>query len=341
MALPDSAESYWLSQQALTATTVAIVLRAWQLSMGDPARWATQLGLVVATITRAQAAAVLAAAAYVASALSEQSTERSPLAVINPVPLIGVTGAGLPVAQLYAGLPEQFRQHAARIHGEEVDLVDLTPDVHQVAFTATARQLEASVQTLMSDTGRAAESLEIAVRPGVGYVRMINPPSCDRCVVQAGKFFQWNAGFERHPRCDCRHVPSDRISANDIRVDPDAYFASLTPEGQDAAFGKAGAQAVRDGASISQVVNSRKGMRTAQVFGRNMQITTAGVTKRGQAGRAIRARGHNAATTPRLMPESIYRIAEDRDDALRLLRMNGYIDDQPSVVDLDAILRAA
>lgn len=336
MALPDSVESYWRRQQALTATTVAIVVRAWRLSGGDPDRWAATLQLVLATLTRAQASAVVAAAAYVETALEEQSITAPPVAAIDPAPLVGVTGAGLTLGALYSGLPIQFGLHAARISAQQgeqsnrlqpLNIRDISPEVFQVAMDATAKQVEASVQTVLSDTGRAAESLEIAVRPGVGYVRMLNPPSCQRCVVQAGKFFRWNAGFERHPRCDCRHVPTNHASSDDMRVDPDKYFRSITTEEQDAAFGKGGAQAIRDGANLGQVVNARKGMSTAQVYGQRLRVTTSG-------------RRRNFG--PKLMPESIYKIAENRDDALRLLRTHGYIDDAGiGVVDLDAILARA
>ena len=305
MTLPDAAATYWRRQQNLNATTVAVVSRRWQMSNGNPDRWYSSLDYVVSTISRAQAQAALLAGGYIADALSEIGVRTEPIAPIDPSPLVGVTGAGLPLKPLYAALP---------------NLVN--PEVGMAAVT---RQFERSVQTALSDAGRAAESLHITVRPRVGYVRMLVPPSCSRCVIQAGKYFKWNTGFKRHPRCDCRHVPASESTAGDLRVNASKYFQSLSVDRQDQAFGKAGAQAIRDGASITQVVNADQGLRVAQVYGRNLRITDQGVTKRGYAGRVLKARGRNAATTPRLMPESIYQIAEDRDDAIRLLRLNGYI----------------
>src|SRR5690349_7711437 len=65
------------------------------------------------------------------------------------------------------------------------------------------------VTTQLQDAARSAASVAIAVRASAGgYVRMLNTPSCSRCVILAGKWFRWNAGFDRHPKCDCRHVPS-------------------------------------------------------------------------------------------------------------------------------------
>lgn len=64
------------------------------------------------------------------------------------------------------------------------------------------------------------------------------------------------------------------------------------------------------------------------MYGQSLYISTEGVTKRGVAGKVIRARGRDPRTTPRLMPESVLEVAESREDALRLLRLNGYILDR-------------
>lgn len=332
MALPDAVQPYWLQQQRIKSSIVAIALRSWQVSGGNSASWQSSLPLLVAQIERAQANTAVLAAQFVSATLTELNLPDDPAAVIDPTPLIGRTGAGWPIGELYAGLPAQMALNASRIAQQEqaviqpdIALPAAQPSVFGQAMAATALQLERSLQTVIADTGRAAESLEIAVRPGTGYVRMLNPPSCKRCVVQAGKFFRWNSGFKRHPRCDCRHIPARESMSSDMRVDPDRYFRSLSAADQEAAFGKAGAQAIRDGANLGQVVNADTGMRVAQVYGKNLAITDQGVTKYGFAGQVIRARGRNAATTPRLMPSSIYQIADDRADALRLLKINGYV----------------
>lgn len=91
---------------------------------------------------------------------------------------------------------------------------------------------------------------------------------------------------------------------DDVRTDPKAYFASLDGAGQDELLGKAGADAVRAGADLAKVVNARRGMQTAD--GRLYTTEAAG-------------------RRPRLMPERIFRDARDRDDAIRLLRLHGYL----------------
>jgi hypothetical protein len=146
----------------------------------------------------------------------------------------------------------------------------------------------------------------IAARPEVtGYVRMIVGKTCPRCLILAGKRYRWNSGFRRHPRCDCRHVPYVESVPDDVTVNPDAYVAALSAEEQDQLLGKAGAEAVRAGADLARVVNARRGV-TAAADGRLYTTEAAG-------------------RRPRLMPEQIFRDARDRDDAIRLLRLHGYL----------------
>lgn len=78
--------------------------------------------------------------------------------------------------------------------------------------------------------------------------------------------------------CNCRHIPAAENVAGDAMTDPYEYFKSLSKEGQDRAFGKAGAQAIRDGADIYKVTNVR--MRGVTVPGRNDLVRYGGQTRR-------------------------------------------------------------
>lgn len=179
--------------------------------------------------------------------------------------------------------------------------------------------LEFVAVTQIADTSRAAASLSIATRPAVGgWVRMINPGACSRCAVQAGKFFRWNQGFDRHPGCLCTHVPAREADYSDPRLSGDKYFHTLDPAEQDRLFTKAGARAIRDGADLGQVVNARRGMESVRIGNRKALITREGATSRGLAGRSMRGR-------TRVMPETIYDAAPSRDEAIRLLKRNGFI----------------
>lgn len=189
------------------------------------------------------------------------------------------------------------------------------------------------IATQVQDAARQAAATSIAARPEIGYVRMLSPPSCERCVVQAGKYFRFNEGFLRHPKCDCRHVPTLENVAGDLTTDPDEYFASLTREEQDSTFGKSGAEAIRLGANVGQVVNARRvtaGMSFAQVpaikrDARGNLYTTEGTTRRAVAYQQQRGLRRNGDVQMRLMPESILMRAKDREDAQRLLRLYGFI----------------
>jgi len=181
------------------------------------------------------------------------------------------------------------------------------------ALERSGAYLTGLVLTLMADTRRSVYSADIVSRPAVGgYVRMLNPPSCSRCVILAGRFYRWNDGFRRHDRCDCEHVAvAGRKAAEGAGMvsDPYDYFKSLSKSEQDRMFGSGNAQAIRDGADIYRVENVRlRGLRTANGRGRSRWYSTMTV-------------------------DDIYDIAGDsRATAISLLRQQGYIKDRGQIV---------
>jgi hypothetical protein len=221
------------------------------------------------------------------------------------------------------------------------------------AMAAGAFATDMIVRTQVTDAGRVADGVALAAEPSLdGYVRMLNLPSCSRCIILAGKFYAWNDGFERHPNCDCVHIAAPEDNADDLRTNPKKLFESMTEAEQDKTFTIAGAQAIRDGADMNQVVNVRRGaaglapaggrvtaaevkvlrggrgmarLQPTTVGGEQLLVSTEGTTRRGFAGRRLGGR------SPRLMPEQIYKIADgDRDEALRLLFRNGYLLERPA-----------
>lgn len=166
-------------------------------------------------------------------------------------------------------------------------------------------------------SGKMVQSVSRGV--SIGYVRVLQPPSCDRCVILAGKWYRWNKGFERHPMCDCLHLPAAEVASDELTADPAAYFRSLTREEQQRYFGKANAEAIREGADIFAVVNAqRKGaMFTADDGRRYTRVGTKPARKR---------RGGGSA--PVLRP-TVWQIMKDakgsRQEAERLLRLYRYI----------------
>jgi choline dehydrogenase-like flavoprotein len=152
--------------------------------------------------------------------------------------------------------------------------------------------------------------------------------------------------FQRHPHCQCTNQPVIGDNAHPT-VDPSAYFDSLSEAEQNATFGRAGAQAIRDGADMNSVVNiRRKGAlyTTNDAYGRRVLATREGTTRRGAYYRAARARASRETgiqyardrietaqglptfrlTSPRLTPEAIYQTAASREQAIELLRQYGY-----------------
>lgn len=121
--------------------------------------------------------------------------------------------------------------------------------------------------------------------------------------------------------CDCLHAPvGSKDNRDSSRLNVREYFDSLSTFDQDRTFTKAGAQAIRDGADINQVVNARRGMSPASSPTRT---TTEGMTRRGFANRRTGPLAGSGSV--RLMPEAIYALASDRDEILSLLRRFSYI----------------
>lgn len=333
--LPSFAEAYGASQRREIQAATSAATRLWA-RMGaefDESYRAIEPTLLAVTAT-AQERVAAGALAYIPAVLEETGQILAVEAVATPAasPLVGVAGDGRPVQSLLYGAVV----HAKTLVGQGV--------APAVALERSGKWLTMVTGTLLSDTGRQAESLGMGVRPVSGYVRMLNPPSCSRCAILAGRRYRKSEAFERHPGCDCRHIPASEAVAGDMTTDVDAYFDSLTEVEQDRIFTVAGAEAIRNGADIGQVVNARRGMAKSQsgrlirrdVYGQQTYITSEGTARRGWAYHAMSQAGYKQgdvrtsgryfrARAPRLMPESIAEIASDREDYLRLLRLSGYI----------------
>lgn len=286
--------------RALEVVALRVARRFWRgVNLNDlSGSWVRSLAGLQPAIEEIQFQAAVLGAGYGASTLAAQGKYESPRSFVDPSGFVGSAPDGRSLSGL---LYSPVAQVKAAIAGGMQPIV---------AAKAGRGVLDRNVQTLVADTGRAAASVDIAARPRVGYVRMLTLPSCPRCVILAGKFFRWNAGFRRHPRCDCRHIPSTESIAGDLTTDPYEYFRSLDAEAQDKAFGKPAANAIRDGADIFQVVNANRGTKPGGL------ITTEGASRAGNFGRG---------RPPRLTPEGIYSQGLPRAETLKLLERNGYI----------------
>lgn len=260
--------------------------------------WA-RIGPAIADVVHAgRLATATAAAAYLPAVLAETGQRGAAYGAIAPEGFVTDAPDGRSVRGLLDETAIQAKMAVA------------SGKTSSDALLQAGQWMSGTLLTVMADTGRAVVSADIAQRATItGYVRMLNPPSCRRCVILAGKWFRWNEGFLRHPKCDCRHIPSEENMAGDLTTDPYAYFKSLSPEDRTKIFGQIESRAIDSGADIYRVVNI--GHKTAN-----------GWTGRGLA----TAKGHLRYGTPsRMTVDDIFRVAGTRTNAIRLLEREGYI----------------
>jgi hypothetical protein len=332
MTSAELAQAYYVTQARRQRQTGDRVQALWnQLDRRDLTwSWESMVGPeIVRTVVLGQAAAASGSDEYVAAVAAAEGGQVAPAGRVLVSGFAGRAADGRPLdSLLYLPVITTKEAIGAGLDETEAMLRGLT-------------QLLKMAASEVADAGRQATGVSItASRTINGYIRVVNPPACARCIILAGKEFGWNAGFQRHPRCDCVHMPARLIKRgrHHPRVfDSAAYFRSLSAAEQDRLFTIAGAQAIRDGASVSSVVNARRGMYTTTAYGRRVAATREGTTRRGAFYRSERAeaiaRGRIPASgrgfrlrAPRLLPEEIYELsAGNRDEAIRMLRRFGYI----------------
>ncbi len=341
MAVPDIARDYQRRQKSIIAAVVAAVLAIWRGLNRDALTqsWNDGAGRSLAeAVARGQLLAAREAPRYLGDLARAQGIAADASRLV-PTALAGAASAGRPLASLlYLPIIAFKRSLSSGMPAEQ-------------AIAQATAFLAAITATQVADAGRQAVNVGMAAtRQWVMYVRVVNLPACGRCIILAGRTYSWSTGFQRHNMCDCSMIPWRE--EDDLPETPDQLFARMSKEDQDRRFGKAGAEALRLGADMGQVVNARRGMRTATVFGRDVKITSEGTTVRGHAGRRMAERGaqtvrqaeelatrytrqgpelrrvhRQRVKTPRLMPEEILKAAKgDRDEAIRLLERFGYLD---------------
>ncbi|OZC80561.1 hypothetical protein CH274_15435 [Rhodococcus sp. 06-418-5] len=330
---PTTAADHYRDQQKVTAAAIYATGNLWGTTPPEDfdGWFEANADLLVGVLTAAQARAVSGGGDYVKSTLSEIGADRDPEASIDPSRLVGVASDGRPLDSLLYGAVITAKSAIAQ--ADEVN-----DAVVREAWGKGRTALEERVLTQVADAGRSSTMLELTVRPGIGYTRLVRVGGCSRCSVLAGRFYRWSDGFLRHPRCMCRHIPTTEKAAPELITDPREAFDALSEEQQNKIYTRNGADAIRSGSDIGQVVNVRRGnaglstgagrITRTNVYGQDLFISTEGTTKRGFAGKLIRSRGQTPATSPRLMPEAIAEIAESREEYLRLLELNGYAFDR-------------
>lgn len=307
------------ARRRLSEATARAAMRSWRQVDRDNIRlsWLGLLARVLAIVSGGQLAAAQSTELWLEGLLGDDPDR--PTEEINPAMFAGVDGAGRALADvLMAPMWAALRLVA---QGKPV----VPAMAHGQAL------LDAIVRTAVADAGRAADQVGMVSRPAVtSYIRVVEGGACSRCLILAGREYGHSTGFLRHPRCDCGMEPVTR-EHRPRPVSPEALVARMSNAQRRKVFGEAGAKALAEGADLGQLVNARRGMKTATVYGRSLQITTEGITRRGIAGSRLRnfervpGVRYRVSKSPRLMPEEIFRIAESREHAVRLLRLNSYI----------------
>lgn len=285
--LPAATADLYAAQRRRVAATLLLIEREWR-GVGEDfdAGW-SRVGLrITALLASAQVGAATDGAASVPVALEQSGFPLRQVARVDPRAVAGVASDGRRLDSLLYG---------AVVHAREVDAQDLAGRLR-----AGAGFLRVAAQVQVADAGRTGSTLAIAATPGAGYVRHVNPPCCQDCAVLAGRFFRYNAGFARHPGCDCVHRPvAEREPRNGyVQVVPAAQIKDLTA-GQRAALD--------EGADLARVVNAYRG----EVPGRRARMTTT--TEAARRGAV------------RLTPDGILSQASSREESIALLREHGYL----------------
>lgn len=250
MSLEQIVAAHYRRSALTTRQVVAAILAIWRAT--GPSGFRDELRRVAGIVAAGQLVRAVQAAAYLA-ALTDEFGMAAPQATPQPRAIAGVSADG-------RALEAVLGFAAVRAW----TMLDAGAD-YATANTSGAASLTRIVANETTQAGITAESVGMVAQPEmVGYVRLLNTPSCGRCAILAGKWFKWNDGFDRHPGCDCVHVPAadqaDAMSGKppwsaNLVNDPKAYFDSLSTAEQNRYFGKAEATAIRDGADMNKTVN--------------------------------------------------------------------------------------
>lgn len=319
MSAADVAAEHYTERQNIAGEVVQAGLSMWQqVNPADlSASWARLMNRLALVLRAGQQAAAASADEFTDRALEEQRA-RPPERTgrVQTSAFAGIASDGRDLESLL--LNPVIAAKVAIRDGATLDR----------ALASGHASLEMLLRTQVADAGRVADGVAVTARSGVRWVRMLVPPGdCSRCIILAGRIYRYSDGFERHPNCNCIHVPTyseDAARSEGLISDPREAFDAMSEAEQDRIFTQAGAQAIRDGADMNQIVNARRGangmapagaritdeekraiyggrsrLATTDVFGRQLFITSEGTTRRGIAGKRLIARAGETQTQDR------------------------------------------
>ncbi len=317
---------------------------AWQRNMSNDfdASWARIAPEITALATAGQVAAATGASPFLAR------TARAD-AITDP-------SAGNVATSSFGGVDDSGRSIDGLMYGSVTSAKTAIGAGAglQGALVIGATFLAAMMHTAVLDAGRASDLTGMTSRSYTHYIRVVSSGACSRCAILAG-IASAQTAFLRHPRCRCTAAPEKDFDkpTKSKYSSPDDYFQSLSTAEQNRVFTNAGADAIRAGGQIEDIVSARQGAagidysrailspRTLPNSGRRLArsvigrdavgqpiygyTTTYSTTRRGNFAKQGRIATGTYAQRIRLMPETVVALTDDV--ALRqvLLRDAGYI----------------
>lgn len=298
MPTPEAAQESYQFIQRLQALLVASSRRAWSRMTEDfDGSWVEVGPQLTSVVSAGQLAAAQRATTYVPAVLAETDQPDLPDARVRPQAFSGVAADGRSLTGLL---------RSSVVHAKTGSASGLSSDL---ALGVGQRWLDALVETAITDAFRLATEAETAVRDNLGFVRQVNPPCCGRCAVLAGRWYRFDAGFDRHPRCDCIGIPASEDMAGSLVTDP----AQLFDSGQVRGLTKRERERLAEGTDPATVINESRDMWRARIR-----------EQRSGVDRSVSVADRDTANRNSL--EAIFASVSGRQNAVQQMRTAGFVE---------------
>jgi hypothetical protein len=259
--------------------------RLWNASNVND--WENQIATLMPTLSSLQVLAGAAGGNSIPFRLSQQGNPMAGDWSVNPFAMGGWSSHGEPLEVLLNIPAIVARNYAAR------------GGTMEQAWRRGGFSLDRIVSTQIMEAGRIAQAIEVSARPGLGFMRMVQPGACAMCILLAGRIFYGDhhaTAFLIHENCRCFMEPvvaTTSARSHYLDAQRDA-FNSLSTEDQDRHFGRAAAEAIRAGADMGQVVNARlNGARSGMMWGHARAVMGPDAVRRATVNELFNASGGN------------------------------------------------
>lgn len=187
---------HYRRQQRLTRKTVNQIQELWRLLDASDLSGSWDAGIgggMVRAVTAGQLASAGLADDYVDEIADAEGGDPERAGAVRPSAFAGTAADGRALDSL---------MYLSVITTKQGIAGGLPTDDALMRGLNQALRLSSSEVT---QAGRSAVGSSMAGKRTIqGYVRVVQPPACARCVILAGKEYGWNRGFQRHPRLPLR-----------------------------------------------------------------------------------------------------------------------------------------